>query len=145
MAAPVRYADTCLLLSLHLRDPGTDAALTWLKDAGRDPIAVSHWSLTEFASALGIIVRRGELAPAAHAETMARFRSFVADRLILEPPEPSDFLRAADWLEVAGAGLRAGDALHLAICTRRSATLCTADASFARAAESFGLRVHLVA
>ena len=32
----MRYADTCLLLSLHLPDPGTPAALAWLEAAGRD-------------------------------------------------------------------------------------------------------------
>jgi len=47
----MRYADTCLLVSLFFRDAGTDAALAWLHAAGVEPIMASHWSLTEFSSA----------------------------------------------------------------------------------------------
>lgn len=140
----MRYADTCLLLSLHLPDPGTPAALSWLEAAGNAPIMASHWGLAEFASALGIIARRGDISPETHTAAMARFRRFTADRLSIEPPEAADFERAAVWLERFETGLRAADALHLAICARRSATLCTADAPLARAAESFGIRVQRV-
>lgn len=141
----MHYADTCLLISLHLPDPGTPGALAWLEAASRDPIMTSHWTLAEFASALGIIARRGEIDAATHGATLAQFRRFVADRLIVEAPEASDFERAAGWLERFETGLRAADALHLAICARRSATLCTADDTFARAADAFAIRVHRVA
>jgi predicted nucleic acid-binding protein len=141
----MRYADTCLLISLHLPDPGTPAALAWLEEAGSDPIMASHWSLAEFASGLGIIARRGEIDAATHAATLAQFRRFAADRLIVEPPEAADFERAAGWLERFDTGLRAADALHLAICARRSATLCTADETLAHAADAFGVRAQRVA
>jgi hypothetical protein len=140
----MRYADTCLLLSLHIPDPGTPAALAWLEAAGNAPIMASLWGITEFGSALGIITRRGDITPAAHAATLAQFRRFSANRLSIEPPEVADFERAAGWVERFETGLRAADALHLAICARRSVTLCTADTTLARAAETFGVRVHRV-
>lgn len=140
----MRYADTCLLISLHVPDPGTPAALTWLEAAGKAPIMASLWGLAEFASGLGIITRRGYITPAAHAAALAQFRRFTADRLSIEPPEATDFERAAGWVERFETGLRAADALHLAICARRSATLCTADDTLARAAGAFGVRVELV-
>ena len=140
----MRYADTCLLLSLHIPDRGTPAALAWLEAAGNAPIMASLWAVTEFASALGIITRRGDITPAAHAAALAQFRRFTADRLNIEPPEAADFERAAGWVEHFETGLRAADALHLAICARRSATLCTADATLARAAGTFGVRAELV-
>jgi uncharacterized protein len=140
----MRYADTCLLLSLHLPDPGTPAALAWLEAAGRDPIMTSLWTATEFASALGIIARRGDITAETHAAVTSRFRAFAADRLSIEAPEGADFERATAWLERFETGLRAADALHLAICARRSATLCTADATLARAAETFGVRVQRI-
>ena len=80
----VRYADTCLLLSLFFRDSGTDAALDWLERAGTEPIAISHWTHTEFASAAGIMTRRGDLSPALHAEGLARFDAFATARLITD-------------------------------------------------------------
>lgn len=137
---PVRYADTCLLLSLHVADGGTPAALNWLEETGAAPIMASHWTVAEFVSGLGIIARRGEIDRKTHAATLARFRTFAAERLSMEPPEASDFERAASWLERFAAGLRAADALHLAICARRSALLCTADQTLVRAAETFGVR-----
>ena len=58
---------------------------------------------------------------------------------------------ALGWLEANGSKtilhseLRAGDALHLAACTRLSATLCTADGTLARAADNAGVTVQQVA
>lgn len=75
---------------------------------------------------------------------MAQFRRFAADRLRVETLEAADFERAAGWVERFETGLRAADALHLAICARRSATLCTADATLARAAAAFGVGVQWI-
>lgn len=77
----VRYVDTCGLLSLFFRDSGTQAALSWLEARGNDPIATSHWALTEFVSAAGIMARRGELSAELHREGIARLRRFCAARL----------------------------------------------------------------
>lgn len=140
----VRYADTCLLLSLFFRDAGTDAALEWLERAGTEPIAISHWTRTEFASAAGIMARRGDLSPALHAEGLKRFDTFATARLITDAVTPPDFLRARVWLEDYPAVLRAGDALHLALCARQGRLLCTADETLAAAASGHGVAVLLV-
>ena len=42
----MRYADTCLLLSLIYPDPGSEAALAWLEQVGTGDILISHWTLT---------------------------------------------------------------------------------------------------
>jgi len=140
----MRYADTCLLVSLFFRDAGTDAALDWLRAAGVEPIMASHWSLTEFSSAAGLRARAGQIAPKLHREALAKFRRFAARRLTLTPPEPADFERAAGLLDHFKAGLRAGDALHLAICARQGAVLCTADKMFAEAAMALGIKAEKV-
>jgi predicted nucleic acid-binding protein len=137
----VRYADTCLLLSLIFRDAGTAPALAWLESAGADPIMVSHWTITEFASAAGIMARRGDLSPHLHREGLERFRRFVTLRLRIEAPAAADFERASIWIENYRSGLRAGDALHLAICARTATMLCTADHTLADAANGLGLAV----
>ena len=138
----VRYADTCVLLSLFFRDSGTPAALSWLAARGNDQIATSHWALTEFVSAAGIMARRGGLSAELHREGIARFRRFSAARLTLERPEAADFERAAIWLENFPSDLRAGDALHLAVCARLGTILCTADDALAGAASVLGLQVE---
>jgi uncharacterized protein len=104
----MRYADTCLLLSLIYRDSGSEAALAWLEHAGTGEILISHWSLTEFVSAAGIMARRGDIDARLHREGIAHCRRFVAARLQVEPPNAADFERAAVWLEDYASGLRAG-------------------------------------
>lgn len=140
----MRYADTCLLVSLFFRDAGTDAALAWLRAAGVEPVMASHWSLTEFSSAAGLRARAGQIAPKLHREALAKFRRFAAGRLTLTPPEPADFERAAALLDHFKTGLRAGDALHLAICARQGAVFCTADKMLAEAAIALGVKTEKV-
>lgn len=137
-----RYADTCVLLSLFFRDSGTPAALAWLGARGNERITASHWSLTEFISAAGIMARRGDLSAELHREGIARFRRFCAARLTLETPEAADFDRAGIWLENFPSGLRAGDALHLAVCARLGTILCTANGVLADAAAMLGMPVE---
>ena len=140
----MRYADTCLLVSLFFRDTGTDAALAWLSAAGAAPIMASHWSLTEFSGAAGLRARAGQIAPKLHREALVKFRRFAAGNLTLTPPEPTDFERAAAMLDHYATGLRSGDALHLAICVRQRAVFCTADNILAEAAIALGVKTETV-
>lgn len=140
MAKAALYADTCLLVSLFLRDSGTENALAWLDKTAGQPIMISHWSLTEFSSAAAILVRQKRITTRLHTEVSHRFRSFVAQRLTLEPPLPADFERASQLVENYATGLRAGDAVHLAICARQHATLCTADKIMAKAASVLSIK-----
>ena len=140
----MRYADTCLLLSLIYRDPGSEAALAWLEQVGTGEILTSHWALTEFVSAAGIMARRGDIDPRLHREGLAHCRRFVAARLQVENPIAADFERAAVWLEDYASGLRAGDALHLSIAARVGAVLCSADKTLLAAAAALGLAIEAV-
>lgn len=140
----LRYADTCILLSLIFRDSGTEAALEWLERTGAESVMISHWTLTEFVSAAGIMARRAALSPALHREGLGKLRRFTAARLTVVSPAAMDFERASVWLEDHRSGLRAGDALHLAICARQGFTLITADAALAQAAETHALAVERI-
>ena len=140
----MRYADTCLLLSLIYRDSGSEAALAWLEHAGTGEILISHWSLTEFVSAAGIMVRRGDIDARLHREGIAHCRHFVAARLQVVPPNAADFERAAVWMEDYASGVRAGDALHLSIAARVGAILCSADNTLLAAAADLGLAIEAV-
>ena len=89
------YLDTCLLISLFHNDSGYAAAEAWLVAAAAAELWISHWVLLEFGSATAVRLRRGE-----------------------------DFSQARSWLEGdASLGLRAADALHLALAHRSGTTL----------------------
>lgn len=139
------YADTCILLPLFFRDASTEAALAWLEGAGNETILTSPWTRTEFASAAGIMARRGDITAELHRQGLERFDRLVSARLAVEAIDTADFDRARAWLTDFRSGLRAGDALHLAVCMRLSATLCTAHDTLARAAEKLGVTVQRVA
>jgi len=62
------YADPCILLPLFFRDPSTEAALAWLEQAGKETIRISPWTRTEFASAAGIMARRGDISAPLHGQ-----------------------------------------------------------------------------
>lgn len=140
----MRYADTCLLLSLIYRDPGSEAALAWLGQVGTGEILISCWTLTEFVSAAGIMARRGDIDARLHREGLAHWRRFVAARLQVETPIAADFERAAVWLEDHASGLRAGDALHLSIAARVGAVLGSADKTLLAAAKDLGMTIEAV-
>lgn len=133
-----RYLDTSLLVPFYVQEARTVEAQNWLAGLGSSPLAVSPWSITEFASALGLKHRRGELAQADLAKVEAGFRRFVAGRARVVEIVADDFYRAAE-LCAAGVGLRAGDALHLAIAERYGLTVCTLDRGMWTAAEALGL------
>lgn len=140
----VWYADTCVLLSLFFRDPGSQAALAWLEAAGSETIMITPWTRTEFASAAGIMARRGGISADLHRDGLTRFERFVDARLAVEAVDTADFDRARVWIADYRSGLRAGDALHLAACIRLNALLCTADATLAKAGLAVGVPVHMV-
>ena len=135
----MQYADTCLLVSVFISDSGTDAALAWLEQAAGEPLLASHWSLTEFSCAAANLARQRKISAKLHTEAQKRFRQFAADRLTLESISPSDFNQASHMVEHYASGLRAGDAVHLALCQRLNATLCTADKVMANAAKARGI------
>lgn len=139
------YADTCILLPLFFRDPSTEAALAWLEQAGKETIQISPWTRAEFASAAGIMARRGDISAQLHEEGLERFDRLVSTRLALEAVDTTDFERARNWIADYRSGLRAGDALHLAVCARLNARLCTADEALARAATEVEVAVQRVA
>ena len=54
------YLDTSAAIPLFVPEPASDAVDAWLESCD-DTLISSDWILTEFASALSIKVRRGEI------------------------------------------------------------------------------------
>lgn len=134
------YVDTSLVIASHVREAESARALAWLAEHADKPLLFSTWLLTECASALSIKQCRGEIDAALHAEASAGVEALVRHLGPAHPPQESDFLAARGFCSQASSGLRAGDALHLAIALRLGAShFATFDTTLARAATVQGL------
>ncbi|MDB5800626.1 MAG: PilT protein domain protein [Rhodocyclales bacterium] len=132
------YLDTAVFLSTHYAESTSKPVSSWLKKRP-EPLATSAWTLTECASASGIRVRRGDI-PAELATTLLdSIRQLIDESCILLPVQQEDYLQATRWLADFQLGLRAGDALHLAVVQRHDATLVSYDKVLLRAAKALGV------
>ncbi|MCX7179730.1 MAG: type II toxin-antitoxin system VapC family toxin [Proteobacteria bacterium] len=139
-----RYLDTSLIVAALVRESGTEAAKAYLSEARDEFLLASRWVVTEFSSALALKVRAGTITDAEKIAALAMFRRFSAARLRLVDVEAKDFDTAAGLCDQLAAPLRAGDALHLAVCKRTAARLATFDAGMATAAKWHDLPCDLL-
>ena len=120
------YVDTSVVVALLLSEPGSADASKWYATCA-DELVSAMWCVSEFANALGIKQRTGQITEIEGQEAWQRFERLCANDLRLLPVEPATFHRAAQLTLDATTGLRAGDSLHLAsalaVKARRMATL----------------------
>ncbi len=133
------YVDTSAWVSLLVHEPSARAIETQLADPNSQ-LLTAHWTRTELASALAIKSRRGEVAPRQVLQLIEEFGLWVTAGMRLLTPEQKDFEQAAEFCTDVDSGLRAGDALHLAVAKRSSAThLLSLDDGMCRQASKLGL------
>ena len=135
------YLDTSALVPMFIREPKTEAVLAWLESAA-EPVAVSDWSLVEFASAASMKVRSRSVTAKLASDAIEQAHSFVRAYCTLATPRQEEFHRASELAGDSSKGLRAGDALHLAIAEGMNAQmiLCFDDA-LAKGARTLGMTV----
>lgn len=134
------YLDTSVLGALFFREPSASRVADRLARARR-PLLISAWTFTEMASVAAIKERSGEVDAAGRGFALAAFQQFASDSLQVREVDPVDFRSAAALLEPVGSGLRAGDALHLAVARRAGADLATLDRRQASAAAHHRIRL----
>jgi predicted nucleic acid-binding protein len=140
----VLYLDTSFLVPLFLPEPTSDKIERFLSRKRSAPLAVSHWTRVEFSSALAREVRMGSLRRKAAIEADAQFAETAAESFIVLLPTADDFDLARHFLQRYGTGLRAGDALHLAIASNNRATaVYTLDKTLLAAGRRLGLKTRL--
>ena len=134
------YVDTSVLVALCTNEANTADVVRWYA-ACTDELASAAWCVTEFASALGIKQRTGQLTEAQAQTAWVQLERMCANDLQLLPVEAKIFHKAALMAVDAAAGLRAGDALHLACAIANKAQgMVTLDAVLAKNAKRFKVK-----
>jgi predicted nucleic acid-binding protein len=140
----IRYLDTSLLIAAFTNEAGTDDAQGWLDKQKLNTLAISEWVVTEFSAALSIKLRLRHLTSSHRAAALAMFAVMAERSFIMLPILSSHFRRAARIADQYALGLRAGDALHVAIAFDHGATLCTLDERLSQAGPAIGIRTLLL-
>ncbi|WP_408887507.1 type II toxin-antitoxin system VapC family toxin [Rhodopila globiformis] len=135
--------DTSLLVAALTREAATARVQVWLDQQASAALPISDWIVTEFASALSMKIRMHQLRTEDRANAMSVFTRLKAESLIVVPVARAHFLAAARFAEQHALGLRAGDALHVAIAAEQGATICTLDKRLAEAAVAPGIGSEL--
>jgi predicted nucleic acid-binding protein len=108
--------------------------VSFLQAHAKQPMLISPWVGTELASALALQVRRGTITPQESQEAWERFGVLREQRLNTLPLAAEDFEAAARLCLTQAPPLRAGDALHLALCQRLKLQLVSFDRGLCKAA-----------
>ncbi len=123
------YIDTSVLVALIVTEPHSAAVGRWYARTRSDLVS-AVWCVTEFASALGIKQRTGQLDLQQAQAAWARFGRLAAHDLRLLPLDPPQFERAAMLTLDSSDAPRAGEALHLACAEQAGASrIATLDAA----------------
>lgn len=108
----VCYVDTSVLVALCVNEPKSEDVSRWYAKC-KDKLVSSVWCVTEFASALGIKQRTGQITIAEAQVAWQSFQRLCTNDLTLLSPDTNLFHKAAFLTLDAATGLRAGDAVHL--------------------------------
>ncbi len=139
----MRYIDTSVLMAFLLPESGSQLAERLMTSPG-DALAFSSWTEVELLSALGIQIRRKLITRRGARKAVDAFANLVAPALVRLAVDDNDHRMATHMLDGWQTGLRAGDALHLALVQEYQAELWTFDRTMAKAASHFGLRCQLL-
>jgi predicted nucleic acid-binding protein len=138
------YCDTSLLVAALLPEGKTERTHLWLERQVAGSLFISDWTITEFASALAMKLRAGELDLEQRAEAQAAWTALRNASLITLPVLQAQFAAAAAYVGRAELGLRAGDALHLAVSSAHGCAIATLDALQRKAAVELGIPAESV-
>ena len=137
----MRYFDTSFLVPLILPEATSEPIAGFFDRQPAEDLTTGHWTRVEFASLLAREVRMGGLDASTAREAGSRFEAMIDESFVVLLPNRDDFDRAREWLGHFETGLRAGDALHLAIAWNRgSDAIYSLDKRMIAAGKTLGLR-----
>jgi predicted nucleic acid-binding protein len=133
------YIDTSLLVAALTAEPMTGHVQQWLANQEAGELTISSWTVTELSSAFSIKIRTGHLTRNQRDTALSAFRKITSDSFEVFSVLPVHFHTAANFSDQSELGLRAGDALHLAVATERRAAIYTLDRRFCTAVNRMGI------
>jgi predicted nucleic acid-binding protein len=133
------YLDTSVVVAALTTEAHTAATQDWLAKHADAELLISDWVVTEVSSALALKVRTSQIDAARRSTALRIFRRDCADTYRVLPVRSAHFRRATELVDRSATGLRAGDALHLAVSEQWGATVCTLDRALIQAADELGL------
>jgi uncharacterized protein len=133
------YLDTSLLVAALTNEANSSRVQIWFSQRAPGDLAISDWVEAEFSAALSIKLRTGQLTAEDRARALAGFSTLRSGSLTRLPVPAKRFHDAAKFADRYELGLRASDALHLAICAGFRAALCTLDRRLASAGLALGI------
>ncbi|MFY9260600.1 MAG: type II toxin-antitoxin system VapC family toxin [Gallionella sp.] len=135
------YVDTSVLVALCVNEARSEDVSRWYANC-TEKLVSSVWCVTEFASALGIKQRTGQINSDQAQRAWQRFQQLCTHDLTLLSPDAALFHQAALSTLDAATGLRAGDALHLTSAVQAHVKyMATLDEVFAKNAKLRGIGV----
>jgi predicted nucleic acid-binding protein len=136
------YLDTSFVAPLVIAEDTSNAVEAFVLKLKPGELATSLWTQVELASLVSRKARMGELSTAEAEAVRRELDRMLSDSFELLVPSAADFAAAAKYLEVPKTGLRAGDALHLAIAANHGARkILTLDSGFIDAGKQLKLPV----
>ncbi len=134
------YLDTSFLAPFYIQEATSISVETILLSLPTPQIAISDWTTVEFTSLLSRRVRMNELTPELMTAVMQSFQNDATRPYTVFTVTTADFVLATEFIQQWETGLRAGDALHLAIARNRNIeNLLSLDCGLIDAAQRFGI------
>lgn len=135
------YFDTSFLAPLYVPEPSSEYVRdVTFKLAKDNDIAISEWTCVEFSSMIARRVRMNLLAEDDAKRLLDAFELISHAQYLLLTPTQGDYRLANRFLRNFSSGLRAGDALHLAIAKNHGAHhVYSLDQGLVKAAIALGL------